>query len=131
MHVRLVNLTTPLATTATTTNMGDSITGNIIHMYKYNKGCHHRKQKYTVSDLPFPHGGRYTQTWHKVFVPNLLAWAGSQDDLFGTNGQVHLEATKIWNHVFTDVPLKDADKDILIYVVCSYPSMSFKLINIL
>jgi hypothetical protein len=107
------------------------MTGDIVRVRKYDKGCRRRKQRYTVSDLPFPRGGRYTQTWRKVFVPNLLAWAGSQDDPFGTNGQVHLEATKIWNRVFTDVPLKDADKDILIYVVCSYPSTSFQLINVL
>ena|SRR6267154_6215122 len=121
MQVRLASgkLTTPSAATS----IEGSLTGDIIHVpRRRDKNCHHRKQRYTVADLPFPRGGRYTQIWHKVFVPNLLAWAGSQDDPFGSNGQVHTEVTNIWKHVFPSIPLKDTDMDILIYVVCSYPS---------
>ena len=54
-------------------------------------------QKYMVSDLPFP-GGK-THYWHKYFVPCLVAWAGSQDDPFGTNNGVRTEAVCIWGRV--------------------------------
>ncbi|KAF8494348.1 hypothetical protein F5888DRAFT_1908221 [Russula emetica] len=57
-----------------------------------------------------------SQTWRRVFIPNLLAWAGSQDDPFGANAGVHSEVTGIWKHVFPSIPLKDADMDILVYV---------------
>jgi len=126
MHVRLVKLTEPSATTSTE----GSLTGDIIRVPRRDKNSR-RKQRYTVADLPFPRGGRYTQIWRKVFVPNLLAWAGSQDDPFGANGQVHTEVTNIWKRVFPSILLKDTDLDILIYVVCRYPSMSSKLIIVL
>jgi hypothetical protein len=96
------------------------MTGDIIRVPKKDKNCRRRKQRYTVADLPFPRGGKFPQIWRKVFVPNLLAWAGSQDDPFGTNGQVNTEVTNIWKRVFPSIPLKDTDTNILIYVVCSY-----------
>jgi hypothetical protein len=120
MHVRLVKLTTPSATTSTE----GSLTGDIVRVPRRDKNSRRRKQRYTVADLPFPRGGKYTQIWRKTFVPNLLAWAGSRDDPFGANGRLHTEVANIWERVFPSIGLKDTDMDILIYVVCSYPSTS-------
>jgi hypothetical protein len=120
MHVRLVKLTTLSATTSTE----GSLTGDIIRVPRCDKNSRCRKQRYTVADLPFPRGGKYTQIWRKTFVPNLLAWAGSRDDPFGANGRLHTEVANIWERVFPSIGLKDTDMDILIYVVCSYPSTS-------
>ena len=117
MNVRLIRLPTPSVTTGTVTE--GSMTGNIIRMPKRDKNSCHWKQWFAVADLPFPHGGSYIQTWCKTFIPNLLAWAGSRDDPFGANSQVHLEVTKIWEHVFPHIQLKETNMDILIYVVCS------------
>lgn len=114
MQVKLVKLTTPSAATSTE----GSMTGDIVRVPRRDKNPCRRKQRYTVADLPFPRGGRYTQIWRKVFVPNLLAWAGSQDDPFGANGQVHTEVTNIWKRVFPNIQLKDTDMNILVYVVC-------------
>lgn len=116
MNVRLVRLPTPSVTTGTVTE--GSMTGDIIRVPRRDKNSRRQKQRFAVADLPFPRGGSYIQTWRKTFIPNLLAWAGSQDDPFGTNGQVHLEVTKIWERVFPDIHLRDTDLDILIYVVC-------------
>lgn len=46
------------------------------------------KLRPTVSDLPLPRSSGYIQDWHKKFVPLLISWAGSQIDLFGTNGHI-------------------------------------------
>jgi hypothetical protein len=68
-----------------------------------------------VSDLPFP-GGR-TQYWRKNFVPPLIAWAGSQQDPFGTNGKVASEAALIWNRVLPHITLEPKHAEILTGVV--------------
>lgn len=127
MQVRLTKLTAAPATTST----DGSLTGDIIRVPKRDKNSRHQKQRYTVADLPFPRGGRFTQIWRKVFVPNLLAWAGSQDNPFGINGQVSVEAAEIWKRVFPDIMLRETDRDILTYVVRNYSLISFRLSAIL
>lgn len=113
------------------TSTDGSLTSDIIYVPRHDKNGCHWKQRYTIADLPFPHGRKYTQYWRKIFVPNLLAWAESQDDPFGANAQVHMEAANIWKCVFPDIVLKEMDIDILTYVVCGYSLMLFRLTIVL
>ncbi|KAI9455129.1 hypothetical protein F5148DRAFT_1377533 [Russula earlei] len=53
-------------------------------------------------DLPLQHGSVDNQTWRKVFIPLLLAWAGSLEDPFSVNSQIHSEAAKLWARVFSE-----------------------------
>lgn len=76
-----------------------------------------RRPRYTVADLPFPRGGKDAQTWRRLFVPSLLAWAGSQDDPFGTNSQMDTEIDTIWQHIYPAIALNDATHEILQNVV--------------
>jgi hypothetical protein len=76
-----------------------------------------RKQRYTTADLPFPRGGRHIQIWRKVFVPTLLAWAGSQEDPFGTNGQMGGEIEKIWKQIYPTITLDETNYEALQNVV--------------
>ena len=81
-----------------------------------------RRVKYVLVDLPIPHNRVYTDKWHKQFVPNLLAWAGSLEDPFGTNGQLTCgEIVNLWNKVFPEVVLGHGSKDLAIVqsVVCA------------
>lgn len=80
------------------------------------------RQKFLVSDLPFP-GGK-TQYWHKYFVPPLVAWAGSQPDPFGTNSGVGTEAALVWGRVFPAIQLTSKDHDTLTGVVCTSSNYS-------
>jgi hypothetical protein len=75
------------------------------------------RQKYTVSDLPFPGGKTYY--WRKYFVPRLVAWAGSQADPFGTNNGVGMEAALIWEQMFPTIKLTSKYHDALTSVVCT------------
>lgn len=78
-----------------------------------------RKPRYTVADLPFPAGGgKHLQLWRKAYVPALLAWAGTQDDPFGANGQMNFEIKTIWQRVYSDVPLSNASYEVLQHMVC-------------
>jgi hypothetical protein len=52
------------------------------------------RQKFMVSDLPFP-GGK-TQYWQKYSIPPLIAWAGSQSDPFSTKLGVRSKAVIVW-----------------------------------
>jgi hypothetical protein len=54
-----------------------------------------------VSDLPLPRGPRGLVDWNECFVPALLSWAGSQEDPFGTNGQMDEEIGSIWLRIYT------------------------------
>src|SRR6267142_3776423 len=64
--------------------------------------------RYNTSHLPFPNSSYYDK-WHCHFIPTLLAWAGSQEDLFSTNSQMAQDSkiTTIWMQVFPD--LKELD----------------------
>ena len=62
-----------------------------------------KKEKYTVSSLPFPQGSanvQFTQRWRKVFKSSLIFWASCQDDPFGTNALLDTVIERIWNRVF-------------------------------
>jgi len=70
-----------------------------------------RRTKYTLIDLPIPYSRVYTDKWRKQFVPNLLAWAGSLEDPFGTNGQLNSEIVNLWKEVFPELALSQRSKD--------------------
>ena len=58
-----------------------------------------KKQKYTVSSLPFPQGSanvQFTQRWHKVFKPSLIFWASCREGPFGTNALLDTVIKKLW-----------------------------------
>jgi len=77
-----------------------------------------RKLNPTTSDLPLPPGPEYQLKWGKVFLPQLYAWAGSTNDPFGANGKMADEVEIIWDRVFPDVVLEDAeDKRVVLKVV--------------
>lgn len=78
-----------------------------------------RKPRFTISDLPFPRGGRHVQNWKKTFLPLLLAWAGAHEDPFGLNGELYDVVTDIWARVFPSVTLEENDIVILVKVVTS------------
>jgi hypothetical protein len=71
-----------------------------------------------LSDLPLPRGGRYLQVWCKKYVLLLISWAGSQEDPFGTNGQIEDTASSLWRHVFPEIEINDEETDIVVNVVC-------------
>ena len=76
-----------------------------------------RKPRYTVPDLPFPPGGKHLQLWCKAYVPALIAWAGSQNDPFGANGQMDTEITVIWQRIYPALLLSSKSYEILQHVV--------------
>ena len=62
-----------------------------------------KKEKYTVSSLPFPQGSanvHLTQRWRKVFKPSLIFWASCQEDPFGTNALLDTVIEGLWQKVF-------------------------------
>ena len=62
-----------------------------------------KKEKFTVSSLPFPPGSanvQFTQRWRKVFKSSLIFWASCQDDPFGTNALLDTVVENLWNRVF-------------------------------
>jgi hypothetical protein len=62
-----------------------------------------KKEKYTVSSLPFPQGSanvQFTQRWRKVFKSSLIFWASCQEDPFGTNALLDAVIEKLWSNVF-------------------------------
>jgi len=75
------------------------------------------KQKFTKANLPFPRGGNHLYIWAKHFRPSLLAWAGSQEDPFGTNGTMHTEIVQIWSRLYPDIELNDQNMVIVLNVV--------------
>ena len=77
-----------------------------------------RKPRYTVTHLPFSSDTKDHQLWRKAYVPALLAWAGSQDDPFGANGQMNFEITAIWQRVYPAIPLTNEVYEVLQHVVC-------------
>jgi hypothetical protein len=58
-----------------------------------------RKQKYTTLDLPYPPGGKNSENW-KLLNAMLIAWAGAQEDPFGTNGRLDTDIDTLWESVF-------------------------------
>jgi hypothetical protein len=74
--------------------------------------------RYSTSHLPFP-AKAYYEGWRSHFVPTLLAWAGSQEDPFGTNGQMDDEIVAIWTSVFPDLEAVNDETMPIIHSVVS------------
>jgi hypothetical protein len=65
-----------------------------------------KKEKYTVSSLPFPQGSsnvHFTQRWRKVFKPSLIFWASCQEDPFGTNALLDTVIEELWKRIFPSI----------------------------
>ena len=65
-----------------------------------------KKEKYTVSSLPFPQGSanvHFAQRWRKVFKPSLIFWASCQEDPFGTNALLDTVIEELWKRIFPSV----------------------------
>jgi len=119
--VRLSDLTNTGRTTANgsmTSVMGNlNMSSDTVCMPKRVR--HSQKPQYTVSDLPFPQGGRHVQNWKKTFLPLLLAWAGAHKDPFRLNGELYNVVMDIWAQVFPSITLEENDIVILVKVVTS------------
>jgi hypothetical protein len=102
----------PPSTAPSTTG---SMTGDIIRIPKRITSTTTRKQRYKVSHLPLPAG--VSQSWKSVFIPPLLAWAGSQKNPWGLNDTLCAEILHIWGRVYSEYPLRDADIHIVMKVV--------------
>jgi hypothetical protein len=84
--------------------------GDFIHRRKKDTGPRIR-----LDDLPFGQGGG--RRWRQEYIPNLIAWAGSQHDPFVVNLSVRDEMIRIWERVFPACALRDSDKDNLAKMV--------------
>lgn len=65
-----------------------------------------KKEKYTLSSLPFPRGPAsisYTREWRKSFKPTLIHWAATLKDPFGTNSVMEDTITEVWKTVFPSI----------------------------
>jgi hypothetical protein len=78
------------------------------------------QKKPVVADLPFV-GDRITQIWRKDIIPMLVAWAGSQEDPFGTNSQAKSEAVSISKLLFPATKLDKNRCAIMMGVVHIHP----------
>ena len=96
------------AALSSTTGDSDSV--------KYSR---RRKVRPAMRDLPFPRGAIYVQLWRNTFVPALLAWAGAQEDAFGTNGKLESmgQIGVIWENIYPDIALNDKELKIVVNVV--------------
>lgn len=45
--------------------------------------------------------------WKKHFIPELLAWAGTQEDLFNVSDGIHTEVAHIWGYLYPSITLSD------------------------
>jgi hypothetical protein len=61
-----------------------------------------KKEKYTLSSLPFPRGASlsYTREWRKSFKSTVIHWAATLKDPFGTNSVMEDIITEVWRAVF-------------------------------
>jgi hypothetical protein len=94
-----------------------------------NKRGTTRKLNPTTHDLPLP--SEYLPNWGKILVPQLCAWAGSLDDPFCANKKMNNEIDVLWEHVFPDIILEDADKPVVLKVVRTLSSTLIAVINYL
>ena len=90
------------------------MTGDIIHMPKCTPSATW-KQCYKVSHLPLPPGA--SQSWKNTFIPPLLAWARSQENPWGLSDFLRAEVVHIWDRVYPQYPLREADIHIVVKVV--------------
>ena len=107
-----------VAPPSTAPSTAGSMTGDIIRIPKHIPSTV-RKQRYQVSHLPLPPG--VSQSWKNVFIPPLLAWAGSQENPWGLTDILRAEVVHIWGYVYPEYPLIEADIHIVIKVVRVLP----------
>ena len=75
-------------------------------------GRRQRKEKFTLTSLPFPRGAAstnyYACNWRKLFKSTLIHWAATLQDPFGTNAVNGLEdkISEIWKTVFPSIANK-------------------------
>ena len=50
---------------------------------------------------------RSDRIWRRHFVPELLTWAGVQENPFDVNNGIHTEVTRIWESLYPSIPLPD------------------------
>ena len=81
-----------------------------------------RKLNPTTYDLPLP--SDYIPNWGKFLVPQLCAWAGSMDDPFSANKKMANEVVNLWERVFPEFPLQEADKPDVLAVVRTFHQQS-------
>ena len=91
-----------------------------------------KKEKYTVSSLPFPQGSAnvlFTQRWRKVFKPSLIFCALCQDDPFGTNALLDMVIEELWKRIFPSVASAYEESKATICQVVSLSLCQWLLIN--
>jgi hypothetical protein len=81
-----------------------------------------RKLNPTTHDLPLP--SEYIPSWGKLLLPQLYAWAGSIDDPFCANSKMDDEIDVLWERVFPDIVLENADKPVVLKVVRTFAQRS-------
>ena len=64
------------------------------------------------------------KSWGKLFVPQLCAWAGSIDDPFGANSKLNDEIDVLWERVYPDIVLENADKPVVLKHVRTFHQQS-------
>jgi hypothetical protein len=62
--------------------------------------------------------------WHSHFIPELLAWAGAQENPFDVHSGIHTEVTRIWECLYPSVRLSDDLNTILTIMVKWSPKHS-------
>jgi len=85
----------------------------------------------TVANLPIPQTGRHTRQWRKVFVPYLIRWAGTQEDLFGTTGRINDPVANMWTEIFPNFVLDEEKLAVVIRVVRLFENSNVLAILIL
>ena len=50
---------------------------------------------------------RGDRIWQKHFIPELLAWAGIQEDPFDVSDGIHTEVARIWEYLYPSIMLPD------------------------
>lgn len=84
-----------------------------------------KKEKFTVTSLPFPRGSggtAYGQRWRRVFKPSLIEWAATYEDPFGTNAEMDDVVEGLWAQIFPTLATAVVDggesRGAVIQVVC-------------
>lgn len=73
-----------------------------------------RRPSYTVNMLPFPSGPgglAYTSTFRKAYKANLIHWAATIEDPFGTNAIMEPTIRYEWNNNFPELDVDFVDPE--------------------
>jgi hypothetical protein len=107
-----------------TTRTGNNTNGHRAGHSNNNNNGRGTRKKFAISDLPFTHWNVDSRKWRLIFVPSLLAWAGTQSDPFGTNSQMTDEVTALWERVYPAIALNDERMSVVTSVVCTFSDPS-------